>query len=111
MTRISRAPVLSATRSRVSFWITASTSLRPLHHFDQPPALQARERPGLADDHGVADVRVVGLVMGVQRVRDAHDLVVAAVTTRHIDPHGDRLVGLVGYDHALAGLLPARAVL
>src|SRR5919204_4478485 len=111
MTRISRAPVLSATRSRVSFWITASTSLRPLDHFNQPPALQPRHRPALAHDHGVADVRVVALVVGVQRARGAHDLLVATVAARHVDPHGDRLVRLVGDDHALARLLPAGAVL
>src|SRR5579884_3278052 len=111
MTRISRAPVLSATRRRVSFWITAPSSLRPLDHFNQPPALEPRQRPRLAHDHGVADVRVVGLVVSVQRARRAHDLLVAAVAAGHVDPHRDRLVGLIGDDDALAGLLTTGAVL
>ena len=37
-----------------------------LGYFDQPPTLGARQRPALADDHGVADVGVVALVMRVQ---------------------------------------------
>ena len=52
----------------------------------------------LAHDDGVADVGVVGLVVGVQRLRGAHDLLVAAVAPGDVDPHGDRLVGLVGDD-------------
>src|SRR2546430_1800144 len=113
MTRISRAPVLSATRSRGSFWIIARSrrSLGPLHDFDQSPALQPREWPALAHDHGVADARVVCLVMSMQHARGADDLLVAPVAPRHVDPHRDRLVGLIGDDHALARLLTARAVL
>ena len=44
------------------------------------------------------------LVVGVQRRRGAHDLVVAPVAPRDVDAHGDRLVGLVGDDHAGAHL-------
>ena len=85
--------------------------LRALHDLDQAPALGARQRPRLADDHGVADVGVVALVVRVQRARGAHDLLVAAVAPGDVDPHGDRLVGLVGDDDALARLLLAGAVL
>src|SRR5947209_5283260 len=49
--------------------------------------------------------------MRVQRARGPDDLLVAAVAPGHVDPHGDRLVGLVGDDHALAGLLAARLML
>src|SRR4051794_437372 len=111
MTRISRAPVLSATRSLVSFWINASRSSSPLHHLHQPPALGPRQGPCLPDDHGVPDVRVIALVVGVQGVRGAHDLVVAAVAASHVDAHGDRLVGLVGDDYALTDLLDPRHAL
>src|SRR5437763_10317466 len=113
MTRISRAPVLSATRRRVSFWIMRGfrCSLGALHHFNQPPALQPRERPALAHDHGVTDVRIVRLVVSVQRARGAHDLLVAPMAPSHVDAHGDRLVRLVRDDDALAGLLTAGAVL
>ena len=51
------------------------------------------------------------LVVGVQRARGAHDLLVAAVAPGDVDPHGDRLVGLVGDDDALADLLGAGDVL
>src|SRR6202020_1309798 len=111
MTRISRAPVLSATRRRVSFWIIAPASLRPLDDPDQPPPLGPRQRTRLAHDHRVADVRVVGLVVGVQRVRGADDLLVAAVAPSRVDPHGDRLVGLVGDHDALTRLLATGPVL
>src|SRR5436305_4278283 len=49
--------------------------------------------------------------MDVQRARVAHALRVAAVSARKVDPHRDRLVGLVGDDHTLACLLPARTML
>src|SRR3712207_8494912 len=51
------------------------------------------------------------LVVGVQRRGLAHDLLVGPVAAGHVDPHGDRLVGLVRDDHALAHLRPAGAVL
>src|SRR4051794_1869488 len=101
MHRISRAPVLSATRRRVSFWIKL---LRPLQDLDQAPALEARQRARLHDADEVALVGVVVLVVGVQRRRRADDLLVALMTARGLDAHGDRLVGLVGDDAALAHL-------
>ena len=79
--------------------------------FDQPPALAARHRAALTDAHGVAGVGVVALVVGVQLDRGAHDLVVALVAPHDVDAHGDRLVGLVGDDDALAHLRAAGAVL
>src|SRR3984885_11112411 len=111
MTRISRAPVLSATRRRVSFWIIGPASLRPLDDPNQPPALGPRERTRLAHDHRVADVRVVRLVVGVQRVRGADDLLVAAVAPSRVGPPGDLLIGLVRHHDALTRLLATRPVL
>src|SRR4051794_22449856 len=104
MQRISRAPVLSATFSLVSFWITL---LRPLQDLDQAPALGLGQRPRLDDAHAVALVGVVGRVVGVQRRGRAHDLLVAAVPARVLDAHGDRLDGLVGDDGADADLRAA----
>src|SRR5688500_16837652 len=49
--------------------------------------------------------------MGVQLDRGAHDLVVALVAPDHVDADGDRLVGLVGDDDALAHLRAAGTVL
>src|SRR4051794_23706596 len=81
--------------------------LRPLQDLDQAPALGARQRAGLDDAHEVALAGVVVLVVGVQRRRRAHDLLVAAVPPGALDAHGDRLVGLVGDDAALAHLRAA----
>ena len=47
-------------------------------------------------------------VAGRPPVAAAHT---AAMAAGHIDAHGDRLVGLVGHDHALTRLLATRAVL
>ena len=91
--------------------VSRSGSLGTLQHFDQPPALAARHRAALLDADGVARARVVALVVGVQLDRGAHDLVVALVAPHHVDAHGDRLVGLVGDDDALAHLRAAGAVL
>src|ERR1700733_3878098 len=111
MTRISRAPVLSATRRRVSFWIIGPASLRPLDDPNQPPALGPRERTRLAHDHRVADVRVVRLVVGVPGVVGADDRLGGAGARSRVDPHGDRLVGLVRHHDALTRLLATRPVL
>src|SRR4029079_2770603 len=81
------------------------------HDFDQAPALAARHRAALLDANGVAGAGVVALVVGVQLDRGAHDLVVALVALDHVDADGDRLVGLVGDDDALAHLGAAGAVL
>src|SRR3954462_7280607 len=107
MQRISRAPVLSATLSRVSFWITL---LRPLEDLDQAPALGARHRPALDDAHEVALVGVVALVVGVHGARGAHDLAVAPMALGDVDADRDRLVRLVGDDLAEAHLRRAGAV-
>src|SRR5215204_3777419 len=108
MQRISRAPVLSATLSLVSFWITL---LRLLEHVGQAPALRARHGAALDHPHGVARARVVALVVHVDPRRGAHDLPVAPVAAGDVDAHDDRLVGLVGDDDALADLGAAGTVL
>ena len=107
MQRISRAPVLSATLRRG----LVLDHLRTLQDLDEPPALGARQRAALDDADEVALVGVVALVVGVQRGRRAHDLLVAPVAAGDVDADGDRLVGLVGDDDALAHLRAAGAVL
>src|SRR5687768_14772000 len=98
MQSTSLAPLLSATRSRVSCWIIgvapserpddpsgsparsfASGSLRTLQDLDQAPALLLRQRPGLLDAHAVAGAGVVRLVVGVQALGALHGLGVARV--------------------------------
>src|SRR5688572_19362181 len=108
MQSTSRAPVLSATFSRDSCWITLA---RPLQHFEEAPALRAAERAALDQAHGVARVRVVVLVVRVQRRRGADDLLVHPVLSGRVDPDRDGLVGLVGDDDALAHLQVALRVL
>src|SRR4029079_2423075 len=73
----SRAPVLSATLSRDSCWIIGVPG--PLQHVDEAPALAPAE--GAALDHAdcVAHVRLVLLVVSVERRRRADDLLVHAV--------------------------------
>src|SRR4051812_40354643 len=109
MQRSSRAPVLSATLSRVSGWTIGLPG--PLQDLDEAPALGARQRPALDHADAVALVRVVLLVVRVQRRRLADDLLVHLVATRGLDAHGDRLVRLGGGDDALAGARPSWAVL
>src|SRR5437763_3031474 len=118
MQRISRAPVLSATRRRVSAWITRwppagvrRGSSGALQHLGEPPALGLAERPGLDQADSVALVRLVALVVGAERGRPADDLLVLAVAACDVDPDGDRLVRLGRYDDALARLRPSGAVL
>src|SRR5438552_1241656 len=83
MQRISRAPVLSATRSRVSCWITSISyvcqfsglrrslaerparlapddeSLGPFENLHDPPPLGGRQRTGLHQQHPVADAALL----------------------------------------------------
>src|SRR5689334_21274157 len=79
MHRISRAPVLSATRSRVSCWITSisyvcqfsgnrslAELLGPLEDLHDPPPLGGGERPGLHEEHPVTDAALVLLVVRLQ---------------------------------------------
>src|SRR5262249_49101816 len=81
-----------------------SGSSRPLEHVDEHPALGPRQRPVLDHSHDVALVRIVVLVVRMQRAGAAHDLLVPGVTTGNVDPHRDRLLGLVRNDDPLAHL-------
>src|SRR3954465_2776854 len=109
MQSTSRAPVLSAIFSLDSCWIMAL--LRPLQDLDQAPALGAAERAALDEADGVAGVRLVLLVVRVQRRAAADDLLVLAVPARGVDADGDRLVGAVGDHDALANLQLAGGLL
>src|SRR5262245_36114134 len=113
MQRSSRAPVLSATLSLVSCWITrahpSESSLRGLHDLGEPPALRLRDRTGLDDPDDVADVRLVRLVVRMERVRPPHDLLVLPVRLQRVDLDHDRLVHRVR-DHGALALLPAAAL-
>src|SRR5579862_3450119 len=75
MHKISLAPVLSATLSRDSCWITSTPAisrrhrslaerlLGPLEDLGYPPALSRRQRPGLHQQHPVTHAAGVGGVV------------------------------------------------
>src|SRR6478735_1182714 len=125
MHKTSLAPVLSATRSRDSCWITylspirrAGSLLDPsggrawpnwgllglLEDLHQAPALGGAERAGLHDEDAVADSGGVGLVVRLDLAGAADDLAVEGVLDTVLDLDDDGLVHLVADDVALAGL-------
>src|SRR5438477_3541723 len=122
MHRISRAPVLSATRSRDSCWITSisyvcrfsvhsgpSLTKRSLGLFEDlhdAPALGGRQRTGLHEQHPVADAARVLLVVRLQLAGTAQHLAVQRVLDPVLDRHHDGLVHLVADDEALPDLAP-----
>src|SRR5262245_32307507 len=82
-----------------------------LQDLDEAPALGPRPRPRLDHAHDVARVRLVALVVGVDRRRAADDLLVDGMAADDLDAHGDGLVGLARDDGALADLLRAGTAL
>src|SRR3954451_22702029 len=124
MQRISLAPVLSATRSRDSCWITASPKfsrsvrrraerslLGLLEDLDDAPPLAGTQRPGLHEEDTVADAAGVLLVVGLELVGTPERLLVARVLDAVLDGHDDRLVHLVADDHAFNDLAEAAVLL
>src|SRR5438034_7417409 len=112
MQRSSRAPELSATRSRDSCWITRDLpSLRCSHDLLQAPALHPRDRPCLDDLDEIADLRLVRLVVGVEFGAPTDDLLVPRVDLDHVHTDDDRLVGRRGDDRPLAFLATPSDVL
>src|SRR3954453_11401969 len=128
MQRISLAPVLSATRSRDSCWITSellrhagslerslaeldsdatpggavdrTALLGALEDLDDPPPLRRRERPRLTDEDEVADAGDVALVVRLDLARAAQNLAVEGVLDAVLDLDDDGLVHLVADDVA-----------
>src|SRR3954469_871337 len=102
MQRTSLAPLLSATRRRDSCWIIWLP--RPFQHLHEAPALELRQRAGLLDPHAVADLAVVGLVVGVELLGPHHRLLVERMGLA--GGHGDDggLVHAGAGDDALADL-------
>src|SRR5205085_7336066 len=101
MHKISLAPVLSATRSRDSCWIT---SLRFLEYLRHAPPLGGRKRSRLHQQYAVANTTFVALVVRLQLAGATHRLAVQRVLHSVLDPHDDGLVHLVADDNALASL-------
>src|SRR2546421_10251642 len=119
MHRISRAPVLSATRSRVSCWITsisyvcqfsglcrslAEQSLGPFEDLHDAPPLGGRQRTSLHQQHPVADAALL-LVVRLQLAGTAHHLAVQRMLHLVLDRDDDGLLHLVA-DHVALTDLP-----
>src|SRR5919198_4138353 len=105
MQRISLAPVLSATRSRDSCWITSNPCLPGLlEDLDDAPALRRGQRPGLHEEDAVADARSVLLVVRLELVGTSDDLAVQRVLDAVLDGDDDGLFHLVADDQTLPGL-------
>src|SRR3954468_714215 len=130
----SLAPVLSATRSRDSCWITTVSlqrrpasrpavfpskanklaalgcSLRLLDDLHDAPALGGRQRSGLHDEHPVADAALVGLVVDLEVAGAPDDLAVESVLDAVLDDDDHGLVHLVADHQALTGLAEAASL-
>src|SRR6266851_2460892 len=97
MQRISLAPELSATLSRVSCWITCL--LRLLHDLEHAPANLFRDGLCLGDPDKVAHSALVLLVVDLELRAPLHRLTVEAVGLRRPSgrsPSGLLLFGLAG---------------
>src|SRR6266851_2611493 len=82
-----------------------------LDDLGEAPALQLRQRARLDDADGVADAGRVRFIVRVELDRRADDLLVLGVALDHVDLDDDRLVALVGDDHAAALLAPSKLAL
>src|SRR6202043_2341413 len=110
MQRISFAPVLSATLSRDSCWITSTPAISRRHrsqadlllglleNLGYPPALGRGQRPDLHQQHAVTDATGVGGVVRLVLLGTAQNLAVLGVRDMVLDLDDDGLVHLVA-DH------------
>src|SRR4051794_8363401 len=131
MHRISRAPVLSATRSRDSCWITGVSyvcqffecdrslaerwwagpaeagpahSLGLFEDLHDPPPLGGGERTGLHQEHAVTDPACVLLVVHLELAGAPQNLAVEGVLDAVLDLDDNGLVHLVADHEALTDL-------
>src|SRR5580693_8678686 len=119
--KISFAPVLSATLSRDSCWITSTPAssrrgFRPavrsyllglLQDFGHSPALGGGQRPSLHQQHAVTDATGVLLVVCLVLLGTAQNLAVLRVLHAVFHEDNDCLVHLVADHKALADLAVA----
>src|SRR5688572_18047559 len=97
------APELSATSSMVLGWIM-SVSGSASQDFPDPPPLLLGNRPRLLDEHAVARLARVRLVVGLEPLGPPHHALVARVTVHPLDEHHAGLGHLVAHHHAFPGL-------
>src|SRR5215813_3661520 len=101
------APELSATSSMVRGWIMLSFASRA-HGLgedlpDAPPPVLG-QRPCLLEEHPVAHLARVGLVMSLESLRPRDDPLVAGVAIDALDDHHAGLGHLVAHHHAFLRL-------
>src|SRR5437879_1894192 len=113
----SRAPVLSATRTLVCgmiIWLFPSVLARNVLDLDRlsrtatqdlldNPVLVFADRAGLGNQHGVADLAAVGLVVRLEAARAAQGAAVQSVAGHQLDFDHHGLVHLVARDAARLG--------
>src|ERR1700730_16596004 len=116
MQRISFAPVLSATLSRDSCWITSTPAISRRHRsqadlllglledLGYPPALGRGQRPGLHQQHAVTHTTGVGGVVCLVLLGPAQHLSVLGVLDVVLDLDDNGLVHLVADHQALTAL-------
>src|SRR6266487_611372 len=119
MQRISFAPVLSATLSRDSCWITSTPAISRRHRsqadlllglledLGYPPALSRGQRPGLHQQHAVTHAAGVGGVVCLVLLGTAQHLAVLGVLDVVLDLDDNGLVHLVADHEALTALAVA----
>src|ERR1700758_4982608 len=119
MQRISFAPVLSATLSRDSCWITSTPAISRRHRsqadlllglledLGYPPALGRGQRPGLHQQHTVAHAAGVLGVVRLVLLGTAQNLAVLGVLDVVLDLDYDGLVHLVADHQAFPDLAVA----
>src|SRR5580658_4645520 len=119
MHRISLAPVLSATLSRDSCWITSTPAISRWHRsqadsllglledLGYPPALGRGQRPGLHQQHAITDATGVGGVVRLVLLGTAQNLAVLGVLDMVLDLDDDGLVHLVADHQAFSALAVA----
>src|SRR5215218_2639026 len=88
-------------------WGRRPSSLRGLHDFGEAPVLRLRQRPGLDDADDVSGLRLVLLVVRVEALGAADDLLVTRVRLHRLDADDDRLVHRGRDDDAPPLLSPA----
>src|SRR6266545_51423 len=89
-------------------WITGSPLRflrRPVEDLADPPPLALRQGPGLLDQHPVADLAPIGLVVGLELLGPSHDPLVAGVAVHALDEDHAGLGHLIAHHHALSRLL------
>src|SRR5215510_15135245 len=106
------APELSATSSIVLGWIMiAFRSLgRAAEHLADPPALVLRQPTRFLDQHAIADLALVRLVVGLEPLGPRDHALVAGMAVDALDRDDPRLGHLVADHHALSCLPHVRSI-